>query len=120
MSLLLNGSSCNLGCLGLNLNLISDKLLCGSGGNLRLNRNSGGHLGGHLRHGCLILLYMLLNWHGLLGVKRGYRVLGCKVGLWLGKYLTGRLRGSLHLWRHRRKILFDCGMRNFASRLVLR
>ena len=111
--LLLYGSSDYLGCLG--LNLFSDSLLCGSGGNLRLNRNSGGHLW----LGCLILLYLLLNWHGLLGIERGYLVLGCKIGLWLGKDLTGWLRGRLHLRRHRRKILFDCGMDIVASRLVL-
>lgn len=117
MSLLLGGSSCYLGCL--NLNLFSNNLLCGSGGNLRLNRNSGGHLGGHLLHGCLILLYLLLKWHGLLGIERDCSVLGCKIGLRLGKDLTGRLRGRLHLGSHRRKIMFNCGVDILASRLVL-
>ena len=61
----------------------------------------------------------MLNWHGLLGIERGYLVLGCKIGLWLGKDLTGRLSSRLHLGRHRRKILFNCGVGIVASRLVL-
>ena len=106
-----------MGCLSLNLNLFSDNLLCGGGGNLRLNRDSGGHLGGHLLNGCLILLCLLLDWQGLLGVERDCRVLGCKIGLRLGKDLTGGLRCRLHLGRHRRKVLFNCSI--LDSGLVL-
>ena len=103
----------------LSLNLFSDNLLCGSCGNLRLNRDSGGHLGGHLLNGCLILLCLLLDWQGLLGVERDCRMLGCKIGLRLGKDLTGGLRSRLHLGRHGRKILFNCGLGILDSRLVL-
>ena len=46
-------------------------------------------------------------------------MLGCKVGLRLRKDLTGGLRGRLHLGRHRRKILFDCGVGILGSGLVL-
>ena len=117
MSLLLDGSSCYLWCLS--LDLLTDNLLCRSGGNLRLSRNSGGHLGGNLRNGCLILLCLLLNWYGLIGGERGCCLLGCKIGLWLGKDLTSGLRSRLNLGRHRRKILFNCGMGILASRMVL-